>query len=131
MPFFGPPSYEKSKRNQPTSTDGVDVILCILVISYQRYRRFCICIETFPCRYATYVISKLSVSMIYNVTKIKLVSVDITYWSEILKHTLLELNKIRDLIHLTTFVRGVYTLSGFLVKLTGLGTSRGRGETVT
>ena len=33
-------SYKKNKQNQLTSTDVVDVILCILMVSYQRYRRF-------------------------------------------------------------------------------------------
>ena len=46
-PVFSPPfsfkmddSYNKNKSNQLTSNDGVDVILCILMVSYQRYRRF-------------------------------------------------------------------------------------------
>ena len=45
--------YAKIKWNLPMSTDGIDVFFCNLVISYKRFRRFCICILTFPCRYAT------------------------------------------------------------------------------
>ena len=61
------------------STVGVDVILCILIVPYQRYSRLYTYLNISLQKrnvgtgffYTHDVLSKLSVSMIYNVTNIK------------------------------------------------------------
>ena len=75
-------SYKKNKKNQLTSTDGVDVILCILMVSYQRCRRFVYTYLNISLQkrnvgtgafYTHDVLSKRSVSRSCNVTNTELI----------------------------------------------------------